>query len=33
MIHGFFGMGAMIDKANAAVREAAGTLRLAFQRR
>ncbi|HSP98250.1 MAG TPA: alpha/beta hydrolase [Candidatus Dormibacteraeota bacterium] len=33
LIHGFFGMGAMIDKANTAVREAAGTLRIAFQRR
>jgi acetyl esterase len=32
MIHGFFGMGAMIDRANAAVQEAAGTLRLAFRR-
>ena len=32
MIHGFFGMGAMIDKANAAVQEAAGTLRIAFRR-
>lgn len=33
MIHGFFGMGAMIDKANAAVQEACGHLRLAFQGR
>jgi hypothetical protein len=32
MIHGFFGMGSMIDKANAAVQEAAGTLRIAFRR-
>jgi acetyl esterase len=32
MIHGFFGMGAMIDKANAAMQQAAGTLRLAFRR-
>jgi len=32
-IHGFFGMGAMIDKANDAVKEACGTLRLAFTRR
>ena len=30
MIHGFFGMGAMIDKAKAAVQEAAANLRLAF---
>ncbi|MEO8604021.1 MAG: alpha/beta hydrolase [bacterium] len=33
MIHGFFGMGAMIDRANAAVKEATGNLRLAFTRR
>ncbi|MBX3027922.1 alpha/beta hydrolase [bacterium] len=32
MIHGFFGMGAMIDKAKTAVQEAAGTLRIAFRR-
>jgi acetyl esterase len=32
MIHGFFGMGMMIDQANTAVQEAAGTLRLAFRR-
>lgn len=32
MIHGFFGMGAMIDRANAAMREAAGALRIAFRR-
>jgi acetyl esterase len=32
MIHGFFGMGAMMDQANAAVREATGTLRIAFRR-
>lgn len=33
MIHGFFGMGSIIDRANAAVREACGHLRLAFQGR
>ncbi|MGH7788401.1 MAG: alpha/beta hydrolase [Candidatus Binatia bacterium] len=33
MIHGFFGMGMLIDKAKAAVQEAVGTLRLAFARR
>jgi len=33
MIHGFFGMGAMIDQANAAVKDACGNLRLAFARR
>ena len=33
MIHGFFGMGAVIDRANAAVREACGSLRLAFGER
>jgi acetyl esterase len=32
MIHGFFGLGAMIDRANSAVQEAAGTLRIAFRR-
>ena len=30
MIHGFFGMGAVIDRANAAVREACGHLQQAF---
>ena len=33
MIHGFFGMGHLMDQANAAVREACGNLRLAFNRR
>ncbi len=33
MIHGFFGMGAIMDQAVAAVREATGTLRFAFSRR
>ena len=32
MIHGFFGMGAMIDKAKTAVREASGSLRMVFRR-
>jgi acetyl esterase len=33
MIHYFFGMGAMIDRANAAVEEACASLRLAFKSR
>lgn len=33
MIHGFFGMGQMMDQGNAAVREACGNLKLAFVRR
>src|SRR5215470_7147938 len=33
MIHGFFGMGLMIDKAKVAVREATTSLRAAFSRR
>ncbi|MDX2166776.1 MAG: alpha/beta hydrolase [Deltaproteobacteria bacterium] len=33
MIHGFFGMGALLDQANAAVKEACGNLRLAFARK
>jgi acetyl esterase len=33
MIHGFFGMSHMMDKAKAAVREAGANLRLAFSRR
>jgi acetyl esterase len=33
MIHGFFGMGHLMDKAKAAVREAGANLRLAFSRR
>ena len=33
MIHGFFGMSAIMDQAVAAVREATGTLRFAFSRR
>ena len=33
LIHGFFGMGSLIDQANAAVKEACGNLRLAFARR
>jgi acetyl esterase len=33
MIHGFFGMGALIDQANAAVQNACGTLHLALSRR
>ena len=33
MIHGFFGMGQMMDQAKAAVREACANLKLAFGRR
>jgi acetyl esterase len=33
MIHGFFGMGQMIDRANAAVGEACANLKLAYARR
>jgi acetyl esterase len=33
MIHGFFGMTGMMDKARAAVQEACANLRLAFGRR
>jgi acetyl esterase len=33
MIHGFFGMGMLLEQANAAVKEASGTLRLAFTKR
>ena len=32
MIHGFFGMGAMMDKAKTAVAEATGSLRMVFRR-